>query len=67
VVSNVFLKKKPLVTEIAARLIKWKHSGFGVDVSVDIPAGTSKKQEALSMHHHPDGQTSAALLENDSP
>jgi hypothetical protein len=31
-------------------LINWRHSGFSVDASVRIPAGSSKTREALSQY-----------------
>ena len=49
-IIKFFLKKKLISAKIATSLINWRHSGFSVDASVHIPAGSSKTREALSQY-----------------
>jgi hypothetical protein len=50
VIIKFFLKKELISAKIAASLSNWRHSGFSVDASVHIPAGSSKTREALSQY-----------------
>jgi hypothetical protein len=50
VIIKFFLNKQLISAKIATSLINWRHSGFSVDASVDIPAGSSKTREALSQY-----------------
>ncbi len=50
VIIKFFLKKQLISAKIATSLINWRHSGFSVDASVHIPAGSSKTREALSQY-----------------
>jgi len=50
VIVKFFLKKKLISAKIATSLINWRHSGFSVDASVHIHAGSSKTREALSQY-----------------
>jgi len=50
VIIKFFLKKELISAKIATSLINWRHSGFSVDASVHIPAGSSKTREALSQY-----------------
>jgi hypothetical protein len=50
VIIKFFLKKKLISAELATNLINWRHSGFSVDASVRIPAGSVKTREALSQY-----------------
>ena len=50
VIIKFFLNKQLINAKIATSLINWRHSGFSVDTSVHIPAGSSKTREALSQY-----------------
>ena len=50
VIIKFFLKKKLISAELATSLINWRHSGFSVNASVRIPAGSAKTREALSQY-----------------
>ena len=50
VIIKFFWKKQLISAKIATSLINWRHSGFSVDASVHIPAGSSKTREALSQY-----------------
>jgi hypothetical protein len=50
VIIKFFLKKELISAKIAASFINWRHSGFIVDASVHIPAGSSKTRKALSQY-----------------
>jgi hypothetical protein len=43
-------KKEKNDLDRAQRFQIWRHSGFSVDASVHVPAGSSKTQEALSQY-----------------
>jgi hypothetical protein len=50
VIIKFFLKKELISAKIATSLINWRHSGFSIDASVHIPAGSSKTRKALSQY-----------------
>ena len=50
VIIKFFLKKELISAKVATSLINWRHSGFSVDASVRIPAGSPKIREALSQY-----------------
>jgi hypothetical protein len=46
-----FFFKRQLINErLAHNMLQWDHSGFSVDGSVRIPAGSSRSREALSQY-----------------
>lgn len=45
-----FLQRKLLNERLAKSMVQWTHSGFSVDSSVRIPAGSTKAREALSQY-----------------
>jgi hypothetical protein len=42
-----FLERKLLNERLARSMLDWKHSGFSVDASIHLPAGSSKTRETL--------------------
>ncbi len=55
-----FLECKLLNERLAKNMVTWAHSGFSVDASVRIPAGSTKAREALAQ------KTSGRMMENTS-
>ena len=47
---DFFLKRELINQRLARKMMQWDHSGFSVDSSVRIPAGSSKTREALSQY-----------------
>ena len=47
---NFFLQRELINQRLAHNMMQWNHSGFSVDGSVRIPAGSSKAREALSQY-----------------
>ena len=45
-----FLERKFLNERLAKNMVQWAHSGFSVDGSVRVPAGSAKAREALSQY-----------------
>ena len=45
-----FLCRKLLIERLAKSMIQWTHSGFSVDATVRIPAGSSATRQALSQY-----------------
>jgi hypothetical protein len=45
-----FLKRTLLNQRLARNMLDWAHSGFSVDLSVKIPATSSKAREALAQY-----------------
>jgi len=45
-----FLERELINDRLAHNMMQWEHSGFSVDGSVRIPAGSSKTREALSQY-----------------
>ncbi len=45
-----FLKRQLINKRLAPNMLQWDHSGFSVDGSVRIPAGSSRTREALSQY-----------------
>jgi hypothetical protein len=45
-----FLQRKLLSERLAKSMVQWAHSGFSVDATVRIPAGSSTTREALSQY-----------------
>ncbi|MBE3038044.1 MAG: transposase zinc-binding domain-containing protein, partial [Chloroflexi bacterium] len=45
-----FLKRTLLNERLAKNILGWTHSGFSVDLSVKIPASSSKAREALAQY-----------------
>jgi len=45
-----FLQRKLLNERLAKSMVQWTHSGFSVDATVRIPAGSSATREALSQY-----------------
>jgi len=47
-IVSFFLKRKLIHERLARNVLNWTHSGFSVDISVKIPATSSKAREALA-------------------
>lgn len=45
-----FLQRKLLNERLAKSMLQWTRSGFSVDCSIRIPAGSTKAREALSQY-----------------
>jgi hypothetical protein len=45
-----FLERKLLNERLARSMLEWTHSGFSVDASIHLPAGSSKTHEALAQY-----------------
>ena len=45
-----FLKRSLLNERLARNMLGWTHSGFSVDLTVKIPATSSKAREALAQY-----------------
>ena len=45
---DFFFKRQLINQRLARNMLQWDHSGFSVDGSVRIPAGSSRTREALS-------------------
>jgi hypothetical protein len=45
-----FLERKLLNERLARNMLDWTHSGFSVDASIHLPAGSSKTREALAQY-----------------
>jgi hypothetical protein len=45
-----FLERKLLNERLARSMLDWTHSGFSVDASIHLPAGSSKTREALAQY-----------------
>jgi len=45
-----FFKRQLIDERLAHNMLQWQHSGFSVDGSVRIPAGSSRTREALSRY-----------------
>jgi hypothetical protein len=45
-----FLERKLLNERLARNMLDWTHSGFSVDASIRIPAGSAKTREALAQY-----------------
>jgi hypothetical protein len=45
-----FLQRKLLNERLAKSMVQWTHSGFSVDATVRIPAGSSATRQALSQY-----------------
>ncbi len=45
-----FLERKLLNERLAKNMVNWAHSGFSVDASIRIPAGSAKTREALAQY-----------------
>jgi hypothetical protein len=45
-----FLERKLLNERLAKNMLEWTHSGFSVDASIRIPAGSAKTREALAQY-----------------
>ena len=45
-----FLKRTLLNERLAKNMLGWTHSGFSIDLSVKIPASSSKAREALAQY-----------------
>jgi hypothetical protein len=45
-----FLKRTLINQRLARNMLDWTHSGFSVDLSVKIPASSSKARESLAQH-----------------
>jgi len=45
-----FLERKLLNERLAKNMVEWAHSGFSVDASIRIPAGSAKAREALAQY-----------------
>lgn len=45
-----FLKHQLINERLARNMLQWDHSGFSLDGSVGIPAGSSRTREALSQY-----------------
>ena len=43
-----FLERKLLNERLAKNMAEWTHSGFSVNASIHLPAGSSKTREALA-------------------
>jgi len=50
VIIKFFLKKKLINANLATSLVNWRHSGFSLDNSVHLPAGSTKARKALSQY-----------------
>jgi len=49
-IVSFFLKRKLINERLAKNMLNWTHSGFSVDISVRIPATSSKAREALAQY-----------------
>ncbi len=49
-VVNFFLDSELISQDMADNLLRWRHSGFSVDVSILLPGGNSKKRESLAQY-----------------
>jgi len=49
-VITFFLERKLLNERLARNMLDWTHSGFSVDASILIPAGSAKTREALAQY-----------------
>jgi hypothetical protein len=47
---DFFFKRQLINERLAHNMLQWDHSGFSVDGSVRIPAGSSRTREALSQY-----------------
>jgi hypothetical protein len=45
-----FLERKLLNERLGRSMLEWTHSGFSVDASIRLPAGSSKTREALAQY-----------------
>jgi hypothetical protein len=45
-----FLERKLLNERLAKNMLEWTHSGFSLDASIRIPAGSAKTREALAQY-----------------
>jgi hypothetical protein len=45
-----FLERKLLNERLAKNMVEWTHSGFSVDASIRIPAGSAKTRKALAQY-----------------
>jgi hypothetical protein len=45
-----FLERKLPNERLARNMLDWTHSGFSVDASIRIPAGSAKTREALAQY-----------------
>jgi hypothetical protein len=45
-----FLERKLLNERLAKNMLEWAHSGFSLDASIHIPAGSAKTREALAQY-----------------
>jgi hypothetical protein len=49
-VMAFFLERKLLNEQLAKNMLGWTHSGFSVDASIRIPAGSAETREALAQY-----------------
>jgi hypothetical protein len=49
-IIKFFLENKLISPRVATSLIHWRHSGFSLDSSVHLPAGSAKARKALSQY-----------------
>ena len=45
-----FLERKLLNERLANNMVNWTHSGFSVDASIRIPAGSTETRQALAQY-----------------
>ncbi len=45
-----FLNRSLTNEHLAKSMLRWTHSGFGLDMSAKIPAGSSRTSEALAQY-----------------
>ena len=45
-----FLERKLLNERLANNMVDWTHSGFSVDASIRIPAGSTETRQALAQY-----------------
>jgi hypothetical protein len=50
VIIRFFLEKNLISSRLATSLSNWRHSGFSLDSSVHLPAGSAKARKALSQY-----------------
>ncbi len=47
---GLFLERKLLNERLAHNMVNWTHSGFSVDASIRIPAGSTETRQALAQY-----------------